>query len=174
MRDALTLFEQFISDGKITKSYVENRLGLVGDEFMHELEKAMKEKDTQKIFELASMTLRRTDPMKFVDELLSYLRDRILEVGVSSKDFPFLSDFFESISSVYARARVSPDPIFVIETTLAKVSHGPFARESCIQNPPQVVSKSMPQNTVVSQGVVQGTSRNSQASQNTQALQREE
>lgn len=128
LRDALTLFEQFVLGGKVTKSYVENRLGLVGDDFMRALEKAVAERDSAKIFELSAETLRRTDPMKFVDELLSYLRDRILEVGVKSAEFPFLSDFFESVSSAYVRARLSPDPMFVIETTIAKVAYGPVAR----------------------------------------------
>ncbi len=128
LRDALTLFEQFVLGGKITKTYVENRLGLVGDDFMRALEKAVAERDSAKIFELSSETLRRTDPMKFVDELLSYLRDRILEVGVKNAEFPFLSDFFESVSSAYVRARLSPDPMFVIETTIAKVAYGPVAR----------------------------------------------
>lgn len=128
LRDALTLFEQFVLGGKVTKTYVENRLGLVGDDFMHALEKAVAERDSAKIFELSAETLRRTDPMKFVDELLSYLRDRILEVGVKSAEFPFLSDFFESVSSAYVRARLSPDPMFVIETTIAKVAYGPVAR----------------------------------------------
>lgn len=128
LRDALTLFEQFVLGKKVTKSYVENRLGLVGDDFMRELEKAVALRDSAKIFELSAETLRRTDPMKFVDELLSYLRDRILEVGVKSAEFPLLSDFFESVSAAYARARVSPDPMFVIETTIAKVAYGPVAR----------------------------------------------
>ncbi|MFB0964914.1 MAG: DNA polymerase III subunit gamma/tau [Patescibacteria group bacterium] len=128
LRDALTLFEQFVLGGKVTKTYVENRLGLVGDDFMHALEKAVAERDSAKIFELSAETLRRTDPMKFVDELLSYLRDRILEVGVKSAEFPFLSDFFESVSAAYVRARLSPDPMFVIETTIAKVAYGPIAR----------------------------------------------
>jgi hypothetical protein len=66
--------------------------------------------------------------MKFVDELLSYLRDRIVEVGVRSAEFPLLSDFFESVSAAYPRARLSPDPMFVIETTIAKVAFGPVAR----------------------------------------------
>lgn len=114
--------------GKVTKEYVENRLGLVGDDFMRSLEKAVAERDSEKIFELSAETLRRTDPMKFVDELLSYLRDRILEVGVKSAEFPFLSDFFESVSAAYVRARLSPDPMFVIETTIAKVAYGPVAR----------------------------------------------
>lgn len=114
--------------GKVTKEYVENRLGLVGDDFMRSLEKAVAERDSEKIFELSAETLRRTDPMKFVDELLSYLRDRILEVGVKSPEFPFLSDFFESVSAAYVRARLSPDPMFVIETTIAKVAYGPVAR----------------------------------------------
>ncbi|MFZ3232686.1 MAG: DNA polymerase III subunit gamma/tau [Patescibacteria group bacterium] len=128
LRDALTLFEQFVLGGKVTKTYVENRLGLVGDDFMRALEKAVAERDSAKIFEFSAETLRRTDPMKFVDELLSYLRDRILEVGVKSAEFPFLSDFFESVSSAYVRARLSPDPMFVIETTIAKVAYGPVAR----------------------------------------------
>ncbi|MDQ1344014.1 MAG: polymerase subunit gamma/tau [Patescibacteria group bacterium] len=128
LRDALTLFEQFVLGKKVTKSYVENRLGLVGDDFMHVLEKAVAERDSAKIFELSAETLRRTDPMKFVDDLLSYLRDRIVEVGVRSAEFPLLSDFFESVSAAYARARVSPDPMFVIETTIAKVAFGPVAR----------------------------------------------
>lgn len=128
LRDALTLFEQFVIGKKVTKSYVENRLGLVGDDFMRELERAVAERDSAKIFELSAETLRRTDPMKFVDELLSYLRDRILEVGVKSAEFPLLSDFFESVSMAYARARVSPDPMFVIETTIAKVAFGPVPR----------------------------------------------
>lgn len=128
LRDALTLFEQFVLGGKVTKTYVENRLGLVGDDFMRALEKAVAERDSAKIFELSAETLRRTDPMKFVDELLSYLRDRILEVGLKSAEFPLLSDFFESVSSAYVRARLSPDPMFVIETTIAKVAYGPVAR----------------------------------------------
>lgn len=95
---------------------------------MRALEKAVAERDSAKIFELSAETLRRTDPMKFVDELLSYLRDRILEVGVRSPEFPLLSDFFESVSAAYVRARLSPDPMFVIETTLAKVAYGPVTR----------------------------------------------
>ena len=89
---------------------------------MHALEKAVVERDSAKIFELSAETLRRSDPMKFVDELLSYLRDRILEVGVRSAEFPLLSDFFEAVSQAYPRARLSPDPMFVIETTIARVA----------------------------------------------------
>ncbi len=100
----------------------------MGEEFLRELERAVALRDSQKIFELSSETLRRSDPMKFVDELLSYLRDRIVEVGVRSAEFPLLSDFFESVSAAYPRARLSPDPMFVIETTIAKVAFGPIAR----------------------------------------------
>lgn len=100
----------------------------MGEEFLRELERAVALRDSQKIFELSSETLRRSDPMKFVDELLSYLRDRIVEVGVRSPEFPLLSDFFESVSAAYPRARMSPDPMFVIETTIAKVAFGPVAR----------------------------------------------
>lgn len=89
---------------------------------MRALEKAVAERDSAKIFELSAETLRRSDPMKFVDELLSYLRDRILEVGVRSAEFPLLSDFFEAVSQAYPRARLSPDPMFVIETTIARVA----------------------------------------------------
>lgn len=84
--------------------------------------------------------------MKFVDELLSYLRDRIVEVGVRSAEFPLLSDFFESVSAAYPRARLSPDPMFVIETTIAKVAFGPVARVAYDDVEVPVLKTKVPEN----------------------------
>jgi DNA polymerase-3 subunit gamma/tau len=129
LRDALTLFEQFVLDGKVTAEYVERRLGLVGDEFLSHLEEGIRAGDSSAIFaRTEELRVRATDPLKFAEEFLTFLRDRIVGEGTKSADFPFLSDLFETVSQAYPRMRVSPDPMIVLEAALARAAYGPVER----------------------------------------------
>ena len=124
LRDALTLFEQFVLDGKVTNEYVERRLGLVGEEFLSNLVLRVRSADSEALFgQFEELRSRASDPLKFAEEFLSYLRDRIVSAGIRSSDYPFLSALFEAVSEAYPRMRSAPDPMIALEAALAQAAY---------------------------------------------------
>jgi DNA polymerase III gamma/tau subunit len=108
----------------VTGEYVEKRLGLVGEDFLSDLERSIRNADSTAIFSRTEeLRLRSTDPMKFSEEFLAHLRERIVTEGVRSGDFPFLSNLFETLSEAYPRMRQAPDPMIVLEAALARVAY---------------------------------------------------
>ena len=86
MRDAISLFEQIVSDGKLLHSHVVQVLGLSGHHSIHPLFEALQEKDAKvALAEIQSVYKEGADLSQFTREFLNLLRSHLLD-SLGKKD----------------------------------------------------------------------------------------
>lgn len=80
MRDAISLFEQIVSDGKLLHSHVVQVLGLTGHHSIHPLFDALQEKDAKAaLAEIQTVYKEGADLSQFTREFLNLLRSHLLD-----------------------------------------------------------------------------------------------
>ncbi|MFA5842200.1 MAG: DNA polymerase III subunit gamma/tau [Candidatus Gracilibacteria bacterium] len=80
MRDAISLFEQIVSDGKLLQAQVVQVLGLTGHHSIHPLFEALQEKDAKvALAEIQNVYKEGADLSQFTREFLNLLRTHLLD-----------------------------------------------------------------------------------------------
>lgn len=120
MRDALTLLEQHIINGEISTEYVRSSLSLLEESLIEEILMALRERDIEKtLLILDTLKNRHIQVRGFFDQILYTLRDRLFESINTSLFFEYES-LFAVFESAYAKIRVIPDSMLLIEITLIR------------------------------------------------------
>ncbi|MFZ4461832.1 MAG: hypothetical protein ACOYN2_04910 [Patescibacteria group bacterium] len=117
MRDAISLFEQYAIGGVLRRKFIEENLALVGEGFLSDFLAALANKDLVKILEkLNDLKHRSIEARRFFDELLFFMRDRLVE-SLSSPQFAVYERIFRAFEAAYGKLRDFPEPFLLLEIT---------------------------------------------------------
>lgn len=117
MRDAISLFEQYAIGGVLRRKFIEENLALVGEGFLGDFLAALANKDSVKILEkLNDLKHRSIEARRFFDELLFFMRDRLVE-SLSSPQFAVYERIFRAFEAAYGKLRDFPEPFLLLEIT---------------------------------------------------------
>lgn len=117
MRDAISLFEQYAIGGVLRRKFIEENLALVGEGFLGDFLAALANKDSVKILEkLNDLKHRSIEARRFFDELLFFMRDRLVE-SLSSPQFAIYERIFRAFEAAYGKLRDFPEPFLLLEIT---------------------------------------------------------
>ena len=120
MRDALTLLEQHIINNEISTEYVRLSLSLIEESLIEEILLALRERDIEKtLLILDTLKKRHIQVRGFFDQILYTLRDRLFE-SIHTPLFFQYEALFTIFESAYAKIRVIPDSMLLIEITLIR------------------------------------------------------
>ena len=96
MRDAVSLFEQYAIGGILRKKFIEENLALVGEAFLADFLVALARRDAEKTLKmLTELKSRSIEARRFFDELLFFIRDRLIE-ALSSPNFATYERIFRA------------------------------------------------------------------------------
>ncbi len=136
LRDAISLFEQYALNGSLTRSFVEENLSLVGEDFLNDFVRALIDKDTSFAFKaLEILATRSIDSGRFFEEILFFLRDR-LRASVWTWEFVLYGRIFRTFELAYPKLRYYVDPFMLLEITTLSLVHS----EDGSKVPPSIIS----------------------------------
>ena len=121
LRDTLTLLEQAItySKGKIDVLSVTEMLGLLDPNVIQAILDAIIDKDKQKVLEYVNM-LSEYESEMVIDELIAYLKDRLLEDD-NQFSLMLLERFFRILSDAKQLLNINSDATFVLALMFFKM-----------------------------------------------------
>jgi len=118
MRDAISMFEQYITDGKVTYETIKQHLHLIDDAFFAKLVIAVGSGDRDKVQELLDQLASQVADMKvLLGQMLDFTHRKSLE-HIGSVEFALYQKLYWSLHDVYAKIRVSADPFQAFEMVL--------------------------------------------------------
>lgn len=99
------------------RTYIEENLELIGDDFLSDFTESLVRKDIEKVLgHLVFLREKSLDVRLFLEQLLFFLRDRMKE-SLKKAEFGAYSELFEIFEGVYGRLKFSPDPFLLLETS---------------------------------------------------------
>lgn len=120
MRDAITLLEQNLLDGKITLAHTKSTLMIVDDAHLEAVIQVLLRKDTTKLLslikELRSMHI---NTRSYLEQLLYALRDKLF-LSLNSPDYYELESIFAIVMDAHGKLRSFPDGMMLLETMLLR------------------------------------------------------
>lgn len=118
MRDALTLLEQYSINNHLSLEYLQNSLGVIGEDFLQEILHHISQKNHEKIAEnigtLLSTNIRAEN---FFDQMLYLLRDKMRE-NFRNENFSKYSAISSVFRSAYRSLRAIDDDLLIEMTIL--------------------------------------------------------
>lgn len=124
LRDAISLFEQMIFDGKLTIEHVKEHLGIAGHHTISLIAAALLEKDLPKTLHLIQGVHQEGyDLATFERELLDFLRLKLLKAIETSDvtETKMLSEMIEIFLHMREELRSSPIPQLPLELAAIKI-----------------------------------------------------
>jgi len=128
LRNAISLFEQFITDNKINYSDIVEKLEIVNEDIVKEFLKKLKNKDNS-IIEIFDKLISDWKNIKlFFKELLFYTKDKALKKLVKNKDITQYISILEILDETYTNTKHSLDEnttflIWVLKIIAVKPQH---------------------------------------------------
>lgn len=144
LRDAISLFEQMIFDGKLTIEHVKEHLSIAGHHTVSQLANALSEKDLSKALRLIqSIHGEGYDLATFQRELLDFLRQNLLKAVEqnNTSEIASLSSMIEILLQTREELRSSPIPQLPLELAAIKICAG----ANLVSETPPKLSSALPE-----------------------------
>lgn len=125
LRDALTLLEQNIIDGRLMTEYVRSGLSLIEESLITSLISAMYASDTDETLRiLDSIRSRHIQVRGFFDQMMYTLRDHLVANIRNNEAFYRYDGILGCFEDAYTRIKALPDGMLLIELTLLRATKG--------------------------------------------------
>lgn len=133
LRDAITLFEQNILDGKLTKEHITHTLFIIDDGALGAILKFIIEGNVSAVVTtLGKLQERYIDVRLFFEQFLFFLKDTIY-ANLDTPSFWQYYRVFEWIEDAYGKLKTTPDPSLLLELTLIRLAKGTAPAEEVPQ-----------------------------------------
>ena len=143
LRDAITLFEQSIVHGKVTKEHITHTFFIIDEGTLGAIVKFIAENNTAAIITtLGKLQERYIDVRLFFEQILFFLKDA-LYANSESPIFWTYYRIFEGIEAAYGKLKYVPDTNLLLEITLLKLAQK-SEPQSIVETPKQETPKKSP------------------------------
>lgn len=130
LRDAISLFEQMVFNGKVEAAHIKEHLGIAGHETVSNFVNAVSEKDAAKAINIIrSVNNEGYDLASFHREILEFLREKLFEAVLKEKpeEIPELLRIIELFIDARNMLKYSPIPELPLEIACMKICVQPGA-----------------------------------------------